>query len=95
MAEIEIGTETEKHNGWAYQVRVFEEGRLHEFAVTLSFADYDLWSNGSIPPSKVVHKAFVFLLQNEPVTSILNKFDCSIIRRYFPHVDRELPKISL
>ncbi|WP_432797974.1 hypothetical protein [Poriferisphaera sp. WC338] len=95
MAEIEIGTETEKHNGWSYEVRVFEEGRVLSFAVTLSFADYDLWSGGSIPPSRVVHKAFLFLLKNEPATSILSKFDCSIIRRYFPQVDQELPKMSI
>ena len=25
--------------------------------------------------------------------SILPKFDCSLIRRYFPEVDKELPKM--
>ena len=93
MADIEVGTETERDHAWSYQVRVFDGGRTHEYAVTLSFSDYDHWSHGRVAPSKVVHRAFEFLLQRESAESILSKFDCSVIRRYFPEVDRELPKM--
>lgn len=93
MAEIEVGTETETAVHWAYDVRVFDKGRTYDFAVTLSFQDYDLWSRGRVPPSRVVEAAFEFLLANEPATSIMSKFDCSVIRRYFSQVDRELPKL--
>ena len=55
---------------------------------------HDLWSHGTIAPSKVVEKAFKFLLQREPASAILTKFDCSVIRRYFPEVDAELPKMA-
>lgn len=91
MADIEVGTETEADNHWAYAVRVFDSGRTHDYAVTLSFQDYDLWSRGRVAPSRVVETAFKFLLANEPAASIMNKFDCSVIRRYFPKVDQELP----
>jgi len=94
MAEIEIEQETEGKNNWAYKVSVFDTGKRHEYEVTLSFQDYDLWSHGAIAPSKVVEKAFKFLLEREPATSIMSKFDCSVIRRYFPEVDTELPKMS-
>lgn len=94
MAEIEIGQETEGKNNWAYQVTVFDAGKRHQYAVTLSFQDYDLWSHGSLPPSRVVEKAFQFLLDREPASAILSKFDCSVIRRYFPEVDAELPKMG-
>ena len=94
MAEIEIGPETEGKHNWAYQVTVFDAGRRHRYDVTLSFQDYDHWSHGSIPPSKVVEKAFKFLLQREPADAIMSKFDCSVIRRYFPEVDTELPKMA-
>ena len=93
MAEIEVGTETEAANHWAYQVRVFADGRTYDYAVTLSFQDYDLWSRGRVAPSRVIETAFAFLLANEPASSIMNKFDCSVIRRYFPQVDQELPKM--
>ncbi|MFN3167873.1 MAG: hypothetical protein ACE37H_12510 [Phycisphaeraceae bacterium] len=91
MADIEIGPETEHDTHWAYEVRVFDSGRTHDYAVTLSFQDYDLWSRGRVAPSRVVDAAFRFLLANEPAGSIMRKFDCSVIRRYFPKVDRELP----
>ena len=91
MPEIEIGTETERNNHWAYQVRVVDAGRRFDFAVTLGWSDYDLWSHGRVAPEKVVRAAFEFLLEKEPPSSILPRFDCSLIRRYFPEVDRELP----
>ena len=91
MAEIEIGTETEGKNNWAYEVRVRDDGEAFVYAVTLSWSDYDLWSHGRVAPEKVVRAAFEFLLEKEPARSILRKFDCSVIRRYFPEVDSELP----
>ena len=91
MAEIEIVTESEQGSSWLYAVRVFEGGRTHEYDVTLSFADYDLWSRGRVAPSRVVEAAFEYLLDQEPASSIMSRFDCSVIRRYFPGVDQELP----
>ncbi len=92
MADIEVGPETEADNHWSYAVRVFDAGRTHDYKVTLSFQDYDLWSHGRVAPSRVVEAAFEFLLANEPAGAIMSKFDCSVIRRYFPQVDRELPE---
>ena len=92
MPTIEIGTETEGTNNWSYEVRIQDGGTTHEYLVTLSWSDYDLWSHGRVPPEKVVKAAFEFLLEREPASSIMTKFDCSVIRRYFSEVDRELPK---
>ena len=91
MADIEIGPEVEGPNHWSYEVAVFDHGKTYRFRVTLGWSDYDLWSHGRVPPSKVVKAAFEFLLSREPASSILAKFDCAVIRRYFPEVDRELP----
>ena len=91
MADIEVGVETEHATHWSYEVRVFADGRTHDYAVTLSFQDYDLWSRGRVSPSRVIESAFKYLLANEPATAIMDKFDCSVIRRYFPKVDQELP----
>lgn len=88
---IHIGTETEGTNRWTYDVRVEAAGHTHEYEVTLGWADYDLWSRGRVAPERVVRAAFEFLLDKEPASSILSKFDCSVIRRYFPEVDAELP----
>ena len=93
MPTIEIGTETEGHNQWSYEVRVRDGEEQRDFRVSLNWSDYDLWSHGRVAPERVVRAAFVFLLSKEPMTSILPKFDCSVIRRYFADVDRELPKL--
>ncbi|QDU32602.1 hypothetical protein KS4_06360 [Poriferisphaera corsica] len=95
MPEINIGTEIENSNSWIYDVAVKDSDSTFQYKVTLNFADYELWCGGTIPPSKVVHKAFLFLLQNEPASAIMSKFDCAVIRRYFPQVDKELPKIKI
>ncbi len=92
MADIEIGQETEQSNQWTYDVTVYDGGKRHRYDVTLSFQDYDHWSHGRVSPSQVVRAAFAFLLDREPASAILSKFDCSIIRRYFPDVDQQLPK---
>jgi len=91
MADIEITTETEGSNHWTYEVKVYDNGRRHAYDVTLSWPDYDLWSRGRVAPQEVVQKAFEFLLEREPADSIMAKFDCSVIRRYFPDVDKVLP----
>jgi hypothetical protein len=91
MAEIQIGTETEGPNQWVYEVTVFDAGRRHAYRVTLGWSDYDLWSHGRVAPQKVVEAVFAFLLRHEPAADILPRFDCSLVRRYFPEIDRELP----
>jgi hypothetical protein len=93
MPEIKITTETEGSNHWKYQVRVDEDGCQYDYLVTLSWSDYDLWSHGRVAPQKVIQAAFQFLLEREPAASILSKFDCSLIRRYFSEVDRLLPRM--
>ena len=93
MHTIHIDHETEVHQGWCYQVRVISAGEEHRFQVTMSWAEHDWWSHGRVPPEKVVRAAMLFLLEREPVEAIFKKFDCAVIRRYFPEVDQELPKL--
>ena len=93
MASIEVKTETEGRNCWQYDVRVTGNGPSLDYQVTLSWSDYDLWCRGRVAPQRVVHAAFEFLLSKEAASDILPKFDCSLIRRYFPDVDQDLPKM--
>lgn len=91
MATIDVKSETEGTNHWAYDVGIDDDGDHFDYRVTLSWSDYDLWCRGRVAPEKVVHAAFEYLLARESAASILSKFDCSLIRRYFPEVDKELP----
>ena len=92
MPTIDVQTETEEPSRWRYRVTLTEGEMVHAFDVTLSWADYDLWCHGRVAPEKVVKAAFAFLLDHEPIGSIMRRFDCSVIRRYFPQVDEELPR---
>ena len=93
MAEVVIGTETEGSNCWSYEIRVTDGGQPYEYRVTLIWSDYDLWSHGRVAPQHVVHAALQFLFKKTTASSVLPKFDCSRIRRCFPEVDSELPKM--
>ena len=93
MARIQIGTETEGLNCWAYEVKIQSQGQSYDSRVTLSWSDYDLWSHGRVAPQRVVRAAIEFMLARSTTSTILPKFDCSLLRRYFPEIDRELPKM--
>jgi hypothetical protein len=60
-------------------------------AVTLAAADFARLGNGE-KPERVVGAAFAFLLEREPKEAILSRFDLSVIARYFPEFERELPR---
>lgn len=92
MATIDIQSEHAGDSGWSYRVNLNENGSQRNYSVTLSHSDYEQWSNGKVPPWRVVEAAFEFLLEREPASSIMSQFDCAVMRRYFPEVDCELPK---
>jgi hypothetical protein len=43
-------------------------------------------------PERVVEAAFRFLLDREAKESILSAFDVTVISRYFPEFEKELPR---
>ena len=48
-------------------------------------------SAGAYTPERCIEAAFRFLLDREPKESILRRFDVSVIARYFPEFECELP----
>ena len=47
---------------------------------------------GTHTPEHCIEAAFQFLLDREPKESILRRFDITVISRYFPEFERELPR---
>ena len=47
---------------------------------------------GTNTPERCIEAAFQFLLDREPKESILRRFDITVISRYFPEFERELPQ---
>lgn len=60
--------------------------------VTMSRATYRELTRGEYTPEQCLESAFRFLLDREPKESILARFDVTVISRYFPEFERELPK---
>ena len=78
--------------GWSCEARVDHGGEQTEHVVTVTGADLERWGRGSTREDveHLVARSFEFLLQREPASSILKRFDLAAIQRYFPEYDREL-----
>ena len=60
----------------------------HTVTVTAAYAEK--LTAGRITTEELVRRSFDFLLQREPNTSILRRFDLSVIARYFPEYERTI-----
>lgn len=76
----------------AFDVTVEEDTSQTRHHVTMSREDFARLSSGDTTPDAVVEAAFRFLLDREPKEAILKRFDVSVISRYFPEFERELPR---
>lgn len=78
-----------KDAGWECEVTVERAGTRTQHAVTVSRASLDRWGDGPAQSDveDLVRRSFEFLLEREPATSILRRFDLSVIESYFPEYD--------
>jgi hypothetical protein len=60
--------------------------------VTISRKMCERLTAGTHTPEACLEAAFRFLLDREPKESILGRFDATVISRYFPEFERELPR---
>ncbi len=75
-----------------FEAVVREEGGQTRHDVTMSQETYDRLSGGVFTPEQCIEAAFRFLLDREPKEAILNRFDVTLISRYFGEFERELPR---
>ena len=60
--------------------------------VAMTRATWQRLTSGKHAPERCIEAAFRFLLDREPKESILTRFDVTVIARYFPEFERELPR---
>lgn len=80
MESVEITSTLETDTGWEFTVRVAD----YSYTVLLSDAYYEQLTAGSVPPENLIRRSFAFLLEREPVGSILPEFELPLINKYFP-----------
>ena len=71
-------------------VREGKSETLHH--VTMSRETCDELTAGKFNPERCLEAAFQFLLDREPKESIMRSFDVTVISRYFPEFQQELPQ---
>ena len=62
--------------------------------VLMSWADYDLWSDGLTAPEEVVRNVISLLLSRRPVPEVPTRFDAATIRRWYPDADPLIKALS-
>lgn len=68
------------------------ESRQH---VTMARKTYEQLTAGKHTPERCLEAAFQFLLDREPKELILERFDVTVISRYSPEFEQELPRYLL
>ena len=76
-------------SGDQYEVRV-TNGTDTTHQVTLNEADRVRLGGADISGDALIAESFRFLLEREPNTSILPKFDLPVIGTYFPEYEQEI-----
>jgi hypothetical protein len=76
-------------SGDQYEVRV-THGTATTHQVTLKEIDRIRLAGADISGDTLIAESFRFLLEREPNTSILRKFDLPVIGNYFPEYERDI-----
>ena len=66
------------------------EAKACAIASTVAAMYAEKLTAGRITIEELVRRSFDFLLEREPNTSILRRFDLSVIARYFPEYERTI-----
>lgn len=93
VIQIEILLEREIPTGWVFDAHFLtESGKLQPIALTLSWADYNLWSpDGTDEPQKVAEAVLSYLAAKTPLVQIRPKLEASQLRRMFDDADDAIP----
>ena len=74
-----------------FEVVVREGEGVTRHHVTMSREMCERLTAGKHTPERCLEAVFRFLLDREPKESILGRFDVTVISRYSPEFERELP----
>ena len=85
MIDIDVRCEAIHGGAWACVVTIDDDdGAPTAHDVTVTTGDLANLAPAATDPEDLVRRSFAFLLEREPKTSILRRFDLPLIGRYFP-----------
>ena len=77
---IHVETERESARGWTFTVNR-GPSPTDRFEIHLSWPDYEFWSHGVAPPSRIVEAIMEAIEELRPDAELPSKFDASTARR--------------
>ena len=92
MTAVAVRCDGNPAEGWTCEVTLSEGGRtVSTHAVRVPSGDLARLAPASTPED-LVERSFAFLLEREPPSSILMRFDLGVISRYFPEYEAEIKR---
>lgn len=86
--KVEVLSEEEADRGWRSRVRLdWADGGTSEHDVTLSWADHDHLSGGTLRPEQTVRRALAIAADAIGRSALPARFDLSTLRRLVPGLD--------
>ncbi len=92
MMEFAISPVREDEHVYVYQVKVYEGGEDSKYGVSVQKSDFQRLRKDGETPDQFIARVFEFLLEREPMQTILSRFDVSVIPEYFPEFEEEITK---
>jgi len=86
MHDIKITSVNELDGGWLLDVAVND----NEYQVGVSRDYHQQLTGGREPVEQLIARSFEFMLEREPASTILSRFDLSTIQRYFPEYEQRI-----
>lgn len=80
----------EKQSDGVYKVSLDNEGTEHTVEVSKDY--FEKLTGGEASEEELIEESFDFLLEREPASSILPRFDLPTISRYFPEYEGEMAR---
>ena len=76
-----------------FETKVYDEGKEYIFKVEVDKDYSDNLFGKNVPLILIVQQSFMFLLEREPVTSILRDFNLKEIQKYFGEYEDTMKSI--
>ena len=88
---IDVRCEAITGGAWACVVTIDDgDGAPTRHDVMVTTGDLANLAPDAIEPADLVRRSFEFLLEREPKSSIMGRFDLPLIGRYFPEYERTI-----
>lgn len=90
MADVTVVERMQEGDRLTFSVTVTEGASETSHEVTVAKAELERLSREDESGEQFIGRCFGFLLEREPKESIMNRFDLSVIKTYFPEFESEI-----